>query len=444
MSKPSKGLTRRNFLKLSGAGTLVAASAPFFSFPERARAAQKTLRIGQWSHFVPAFDQWFDNVYTKSWGQKHDTNVIVDHISVNELPARAAAEVSAQKGHDLFMLQSPPAAFEPQTIDLTHVYEECEKRHGKKAALAHKSTYNPKTKRYFAFCASYAPDPGNWYREWWVEAGYPTGPDTWDDLRAGAKKIRDKSGHPCGLGLSQEVDTSMAVRALLWSFGASEQDEHGNITINSKQTIEALKLMKALFQESETPEVFTWDPSSNNRAMLAGKTSFVMNAISITREAERQRSPMSGHIMLSRALKGPGARLASEHVMDCYMVWKFAENKEGAQQFLIDYIDAFPQVFAASKWYDFPAFPATLPDLQKIIGNDADAQPPDKYKVLGNALEWSTNIGHPGFATPVIDEAFRTWLLPTMFAKVARGQETAESAARMAEQEYQRIAERWK
>jgi len=126
------------------------------------------------------------------------------------------------------------------------------------------------------------------------------------------------------------------------------------------------------------------------------------------------------------------------------MVWKFAENKEGAQQFLIDYIDAFPQVFAASKWYDFPAFPATLPDLQKIISNDADAQPPDKYKVLGNALEWSTNIGHPGFATPVIDEAFRTWLLPTMFAKVARGQETAESAARMAEQEYQRIAERWR
>ena len=30
------------------------------------------------------------------------------------------------------------------------------------------------------------------------------------------------------------------------------------------------------------------------------------------------------------ALK-PG--LLSEHVMDCYMIWKFADNKEGAQKF---------------------------------------------------------------------------------------------------------------
>src|SRR5205807_3242559 len=107
---------------------------------------------------------------------------------------------------------------------LTHVYQEVEKKHGKKIDLAHKSTYNPKTKRYFAFSDSYAPDPGNWHKDWWTEAGFPNGPDSWEDLRVGAKKIRDKSGHPCGLGLSQELDTSMAMRALLWSFGGAEQD----------------------------------------------------------------------------------------------------------------------------------------------------------------------------------------------------------------------------
>ena len=52
----------------------------------------------------------------------------------------------------------------------------------------------------------------------------------------------------------------MAMRALLWSFGGAEQDEHGNVTINSKQTVEALKFMKALYQETETSEVFTWTP----------------------------------------------------------------------------------------------------------------------------------------------------------------------------------------
>ena len=44
---------------------------------------------------------------------------------------------------------------------MTHVYQEVEKKHGKKIELAHKSTYNPKTKKYFAFSDSYVPDPGN-------------------------------------------------------------------------------------------------------------------------------------------------------------------------------------------------------------------------------------------------------------------------------------------
>jgi multiple sugar transport system substrate-binding protein len=440
--KHSRGWTRRHFVKTVGAGAVAAGVTSVL--PRPARAQPKTLKIATWSHFVPEYDKWLDNEFTKAWGQKNNTEVTVDHINVNEIPARAAAEVSARKGHDLFMFLSPPAAFEQQVVDMTHVYQEVEKKHGKKIELAHKSTYNPKSKRYFAFSDSYVPDPGNYYKEWWAEAGFPNGPDTWEDLRVGAKKIKDKTGHPCGIGLSQELDTSMAVRALLWSFGGAEQDEAGKVTLNSKQTIEALKFMKALYQESETAEVFTWDPSANNRAMLAGRTSFVMNAISITRQAEREKNPISGHIMLSKALKGPVRRLAAEHVMDCYVIWNFAENKEGAQQFLIDYMDDFKAAFDASKFYNFPCFPSLVPDLQKAISTDAAADPKDKYKVLGDVLTWATNVGYPGYATAGIDETYRTWVLPTMFAKVARGDSSPEDAVKEAEAEYKRIFARWK
>jgi multiple sugar transport system substrate-binding protein len=48
-------------------------------------------------------------------GRKNDTEVIVDHINLNELPAARAAEVGPKKGHDLFMFLSPPAAYEAQT-----------------------------------------------------------------------------------------------------------------------------------------------------------------------------------------------------------------------------------------------------------------------------------------------------------------------------------------
>jgi multiple sugar transport system substrate-binding protein len=441
--KKGKGVSRREFIKFAGAGGVAAgALGPAFLFPQRAAAQQKTLKILQWSHFVPAWDEWFNKTYTKQWGEKHNTNVIVDNINLVDLKTRAASEVSAQKGHDLFMFLSPPAAYEKQVIDMSHVYQEVEKKHGKKIDLAHKSTYNPKTKKYFAFSDAYTPDPGNWQKDWWSEAGYPNGPDTWDDLRAGAKKIRDKTGHPCGIGLAQELDTSMAMRALLWSFGGAEQDVEGHVTINSKNTIEALKFMKAVYQESETAEVFTWTPPSNNQAMLAGRVSYVANAISITRQSEREKMPIDSKIMVSRALKGPVRRIAAEHVMNCHVIWEFAENKDGAQQFLIDYMDHFHEGFVAGQFYNFPCFPQTVPDLQKEIANDPRANPTDKYKVLGDVLDWATNVGYPGYASAGIDEAFNTWVIPTMFAKVARGDETPEDAAKAAEAEYKRIFER--
>jgi multiple sugar transport system substrate-binding protein len=64
--------------------------------------------------------------------------------------------------------------------------------------------------------------------------------------------------------------------------------------------------------------------------------------------------------------------------------------------------------------------------------------------VLGNVLDWATNVGYPGYATAAIDEAFNTFVIPTMFAKVARGQLSAEDSAKAAEAELKRIFAKWK
>src|SRR5205823_5687601 len=116
MSKRSGDkISRRKFVKLTGGAAAAAAGLTTgFLFPQRALAQQKTLKIVQWSHFVPGYDKWFDNTFTKEWGAKNNTNVIVDHIAINEINARAAAEVAAKKGHDLFMFLAPPAAYEKQ------------------------------------------------------------------------------------------------------------------------------------------------------------------------------------------------------------------------------------------------------------------------------------------------------------------------------------------
>jgi len=448
MERKPRPLSRRQFVRTAGtalaAGAVPGLAACARRETSRPGAARKTLRILQWSHFVPAYDRWFDNDFTKAWGAKHRTEVIVDHITPTEVNARGAAEASAQKGHDLFLFQSPPAAYQSSVIDHREIVEAVERRHGKMISLATKSTLDPKTGKYFAFSDSYVPDPGNYRIDLWTEAGFPNGPATWDELRNGGRRIKEKLGNPVGIGFSQEMDSNMALRALLWSFSGAEQDEEGRVVIDSKATVEALKFARALYLETETAEVFTWDPSSNNRAILAGRASFVQNAISVTRTAEKENPSIAKKIGLLPALAGPVRRIASEHLMNCYVIWKFAENIDGAKQFLVDLVDDFGSVFRQSESYNLPCYPSTVPNLVEELANDPRADPRGKYSVLAKALDWTTNVGYPGYATAATDEIFNTFVIPTMFARVARDQVTAEEAASTAQKEIERIVGKWR
>ncbi len=435
-------VSRRSFLRTTGIGALAAGVG--VGLPHRALAQRKKLRILQWVHFVPAYDEWFNKKYVVEWGQKNDTEVTVDNIGIAGISARASAEISAQKGHDLFLFNWPPPSSEEQTVDMKDVYTELERKFGKPIDLAVKSTYNPKTKKYFAFSPSFTPDPVNYRQDLFAQVGMPNGPRTWDDVRVKGAEVKKKFGNPVGIGLANEIDTGMAMRTIMYAFGSHEQDEAGNLALNSKETLEALKFVKALFQEAMTPEVFTWDASSNNRAMIAGRISVALNAISITRTAEKDNPEISKKIQLTKALRGPKRAIGLEHVMNCYVVWKFAENIDGAKKFLVDYTTDFRQAFLAGEFYDFPCFAKTVPDLQKLIAHDPKAHPPDKYKVLEDVLDWATNVGFPGYANAAIDEIFNTWVLNVMFAKAASGSATPEEALSEADAACKRIYAKWK
>jgi multiple sugar transport system substrate-binding protein len=442
---PEDAASRRKFIKGVGAGALATGIGNNFIIPERAHAAKKTLKILHWVHFVPTYDEWFNERYVKEWGEKNDTEVIVDNINRVGVPARAMAEVSAQKGHDLFLFNWPPPAFEEQVVDMADVYQECERKLGKPIDLATKSTYNPKTKKYFAFCPSFTPNPVNWREDLFSQVGLLKGPTTWDEVRGAGKKIKQQFGTPVGIGLAQELDTSMAMGSIMYSWGAHEQDEAGIPILNSKQTLDAIKFVKSLFEETMTADVFTWDGSSNNRTMLAGKCSLAVNPISITREAENNGlTDISRKIQLATALKGPVRAIGLTNVISCYSVWKFSENIAGAKQFLIDYTTNFKQAFLAGQFYDFPSFPKAVPDLKQIIANDDRAHPRDKYKALEDVLNWTTNVGYPGNVNAAIDEIYSTWVLNAMFAKAAAGAVSPEEALKEADAACKRIFAKWK
>ena len=53
-------------------------------------------------------------------------------------------------------------------------------------------------------------------------------------------------------------------------------------------------------------------------------------------------------------------------------------------------------------------------------------------------------VGYPGYANAAIDEVFREWLLPRMFADVASGKLSAEAAVDMYSAQIGRIYDKWR
>jgi multiple sugar transport system substrate-binding protein len=434
--------SRRDFLKL---GAAAVALGPYFSFPDRARASQPTLKIAKWAHFVPEFDPWFDGM-AKDWARQHNMNITVDHISVEDVHAIAKTEIKAAKGHDLFMFPWPPAEFQEHVIDHAEIYQVVAAKYGNLPQLGFKSTFNLKTKKYFAFADSWIPAPFNYLENYWRdEADMPLGPVTYGSLRIGAQKIRAKTGVSCGLAFTPTLEGNITAHTLLYAFGSSLLDPAGKrVLINSgARTIEALKYVKALSQDAGTPEQFTWGPLGNVRAMLGRKASCTINGISLVRAAEKQNRDLAKDVRLSPPLLGSNGVTALPHVTSCSVVWNFAENKEGAKQFLGDLIDSSRAVYEQSQGCNFPIYQKTVPNLIVRLQEDSQADPPGKYTELKDALHWTPNLGAPGLANPVMMEAFNSFVIPRMFTSVVKGDLTPEEAARAAETEITNIFEKW-
>jgi multiple sugar transport system substrate-binding protein len=438
-------LSRRELLRRAGLGTAVllysgaapktsVAGAPKF----RHRELQKTLRIIQWVHFVPAYDTWFDNTYTKVWGRKNDCEVIIDHINLTDLPARAASEVAARSGHDLFQHLSPPAAYEDQVLNLRDVVQDVTKKLGPMKGLARRSTYNPKTKKWFGFADNYVPDPVHYRRDWWGEAGVR--PTTWENVLRGAARLK-ADGHPIGIGMSNELDSNMALIALMQCFGAFIQNRDAQVTLNTKQTRDAVQFMAELYRRGMTSDVFAWVPASNNNAFLAGRISLAFNAISILRTAEAQNPTLARNTAILPIPKGPRQALGLEHVMGVYTIWKFAREKALAKKFIRDQQLQYIGHFLNSKYYNFPAWPKAVPNIKKKLQRD----PSGKYTVLDKISRTATtNVGHPGYSNAAIDEIFNTNLIPQMFAEVAQGKKSAAESVRDTTTEVRRIFRKWR
>ena len=444
MSRPKgKRVSRRDLIKVV-AGAAVA--GPLFVFTPDAFAGSKTLRIAKWAHFLPEFDEWFVNELAADWGKKNNTNVTVDLIPVEQVRDRAFAEVEAGKGHDIFIFPWPPAEYHRHAIDHGGVYRAVAAKYGAIQQLAHRSTYNWKNKKYFAFADFWMPSPLHFFQDYWAQVGMPLGPVHYGSLLSGCKQIREKLGIPCGLAFSPTLEGNVTLHTILYSHRAWILDDPGNFLFNKNVfAAKTLSYIEALCQQAGSPEQLTWGSGGGTEAMLGHKASSTINAISLLRTAEKQNQDLARRLWIQPPLLGQSGMgvTALPHVTNCSVVWNFTRNPEGASKFLADMMDSSRTGYQKSLGCNFPIYPKTVPDIVVRLTKDAKADPPYKYAPLKDALHWTPNLGVPGYATPAYMEIFTTSLVPKMVARVITGQQSAEDATKEGAAEMQRIVHKW-
>jgi len=405
------------------------------------------LNILQWSHFVPQYDVWFDP-FAKAWGDSNGVDVTVDHIALWELPASLTAAIDAGDGPSLVEMVFAPPQFIEGLHDLTDVNLQAQELFGEQAETSKMSSYLPATDSYYGYSPGWIPDPANYDTALWEQVGYPTGPSTWADLLDGGTKIKEQLGVPLGLGMSPELDSRLAMRAIIWSHGGSVQDENECVVINSPETLEAVKFATELYNNTMTEEVFAWQPASNNQGLIAGELSYILNSISAYRSLQDIDPAAADNIGLGPALIGPnGDQYASAHVWSVYVIPNYVEGPEleAAKAFLLHLTANYNQAVFNSKLYNFPAFPSTVPELDGWLEQDPfGSRPADKLLVLNTAKDWVTWLGYPGPANPAIGEVFGTNIIVTMMAEAARGEKTPEQAIADAETQINAIFDKWR
>ena len=414
-------LTRRRFLT-AGAGVAGAAAlglaAPWEVGVAPAQIKGTTLRILTWSHFVPAYDTAFDK-YATAWGKDNGVDVRVDHISIDDLPARIASELAAGAGHDIFQMngQIQTTLYYKHMVDVTDVCERLGSGSGGWLPMA--GNVAKVGDQWYAVPEFYIPQPVMWRTDLWKQfAISPDPPRTWEDLRKAAQ-LGKAHGHPAGFAISHCNDSNHNWRAVFYAFGVHETDPTGKeLAWDSKALRDAMQFSKALWSEGMTSEVFSWDNVSDNRYLDSGVAIYIHDALSSLFSVEDSNPPLFANIAAGVPGGEPVGPVRSAAVVDpaILAIWEFSNNKAGAKAFLEKYGGDVKFSLEASKGYNMPYlkrwYQKPMPGLANHLPKLALIQDWDKISLV---------FGYPGPATAPASEVLSTFVVPDMLARYCHG-----------------------
>ncbi|MBV9260204.1 MAG: carbohydrate ABC transporter substrate-binding protein [Pseudolabrys sp.] len=437
--------TRRTVLKNAALASAALITAPYV----RGAYAAGSLSLGVWDHWVPGANNALTKLVTE-WGEKNKVETKIDYITSQGEKDKltAAAEAQAGTGHDIMSHRDWNIQIHQRLLEpLDDVIAQLIKQYGPISPVAE---YLAKIKGNWRGvptavgsqvkpCCSrvdlYKEHAGIDIMDMFPadEAKYDkakTDKWTWDVYLDAAQKLH-KAGFPVGLPMGQTSDAVDWVGALFNSYGAVMVDEKDNIKINSAETRQALEMARKIMEVSP-PEVFAWDDAGNNRWLISGKGSGIMNPPSAWAVAKRDNPKVAEQCWTHAMPKGPKGRYVGQ-LPQFYGLWSFSKNKSAGKDLLLHLSqkESIAQLVEASVGYDLPSF-KSMYDLPtwKTVGPPVGTV----YSYPPRGDELTSMAGAPArseVGAQIYNQAINT----VMISKFSQGKEKLDDVIKWAEKE---------
>ena len=244
--------------------------------------------------------------------EKTGVEVKVDFVGWEDINQQTAVTSNSGAGPDIIIgFSDAPHIYVDKLIELTDVADYLGKRYGGWLNLAQKYGKRTKSNAWIGLPFGASGGPLIYRKSILQSVGFDKVPEDHAGFLDLCKKLQ-KAGKPAGFALGNAVgDGNGFASWLLWSHNASLLDEEGNVIINSKETIAALKYAQGAVSDLHRRHAVLERRQQQPRLLGAGNLADRERRLAVFLAEERSgdRRDRRGQ-RASVAAEGPGADLA--------------------------------------------------------------------------------------------------------------------------------------